>query len=88
MFRVFISRRAERDFRSVPKREHSGIFGAVESLKTTYFPDNHDVKKLKGRDNSYRIRVGDWRIIYRVNFDTKEIVVGAILPRKFAYKKR
>ena len=42
-----------------------------------------DVKKLKGYSNSYRLRVGDYRILYDL---TERIEITDILPRGSAYK--
>ncbi|HZK44178.1 MAG TPA: type II toxin-antitoxin system RelE/ParE family toxin [Syntrophomonadaceae bacterium] len=52
-----------------------------ESKKIIFAPT---AKKLKGRDEQFRLRVGDWRIIFRQNEATIEII--AILPRGQAYK--
>jgi len=43
-----------------------------------------DVKKLKSYTNAYRLRVGDYRILYDVNGN---IEITDILPRGSAYKK-
>ena len=43
-----------------------------------------DVKKLQGYRNAYRLRVGDYRILYDVN---GKIEITDILPRGSAYKK-
>jgi mRNA interferase RelE/StbE len=52
---------------------------AIERL-----PDG-DVKKLKGYSNAYRLRVGDYRILFDMN---GEIEITAILPRGDAYKNK
>ena len=44
-----------------------------------------DIKKLKGYSTKYRLRVGNYRIVYDITGDT--IVIGAILPRGDVYKK-
>ena len=44
-----------------------------------------NVKKLAGRDG-YRLRVGDWRVIYEVHGDRLVIYVLAVAPRGDAYK--
>ena len=46
-------------------------------------PPQGDISKLKGRNDQYRLRIGDWRIIFRLK-DVIQIV--AILPRGQAYK--
>jgi mRNA-degrading endonuclease RelE of RelBE toxin-antitoxin system len=43
-----------------------------------------DVKKLSGYSYAYRLRVGDWRILFDMSDDIK---INDILPRGDAYKK-
>jgi mRNA-degrading endonuclease RelE of RelBE toxin-antitoxin system len=42
-------------------------------------------KKLKGREG-YRLRIGDWRVLYEINDGKLVIVVLAIKPRGGAYE--
>ncbi len=44
-----------------------------------------DIKKLKGFSRTYRLRVGNYRIVYEILDDT--IIIGAVLPRGDVYKK-
>ena len=53
------------------------IKNAIEKLPSG------DVKKLKGHTNSYRLRVGDYRVLYDIN---QNIEITNILPRGDAYK--
>jgi mRNA interferase RelE/StbE len=47
-----------------------------------------NIKKLTGNlKGRYRYRVGGWRVIYRVEEETRTVAVSAILPRGSAYKK-
>ncbi len=43
-----------------------------------------DIKKLKGYAATFRLRIGDWRILYEIT--ENGITVKAILPRGDAYK--
>ncbi len=43
-----------------------------------------DIKKLKGSKYSFRLRIGDYRVLYNLNGDIIEII--AVLPRREAYK--
>ena len=45
---------------------------------------NGDIKKLQGYSATYRLRVGNYRIIYTISDST--IIIKAILPRGSAYK--
>jgi mRNA interferase RelE/StbE len=44
-----------------------------------------NAKKLQGRPG-YRLRVGDWRVIYEINKDQVVIIVMKIAPRGEVYK--
>lgn len=43
-----------------------------------------DIKRLKGYFNYYRLRIGDFRVIY--TFEDGDIVVLSVLPRGEVYK--
>jgi mRNA interferase RelE/StbE len=62
------------------------ILDAIGSLAEN--PRPHGYKKLaSGRyDNLYRIRVGDWRILYAIEEDTVIVVVLDVVRRDQAYK--
>ena len=44
-----------------------------------------DVKRLQGYNNYYRLRIGDFRILYSLD-DDNTITIMAVLPRGEAYK--
>jgi len=43
-----------------------------------------DVKRLKGHTSLYRLRIGDWRILFTML--ASDIIVEDVLPRGDAYK--
>lgn len=45
------------------------------------------VKKLKGVEGEYRLRVGDWRVRFAVDASRGEVVVFRVLPRGDVYKR-
>jgi mRNA-degrading endonuclease RelE of RelBE toxin-antitoxin system len=45
-----------------------------------------DVKRIVGTEN-LRLRVGDWRVVFRLTDPQGPIVVGRILPRGRAYQR-
>jgi mRNA-degrading endonuclease RelE of RelBE toxin-antitoxin system len=45
------------------------------------------VRSLKGRSGEWRLRVGDWRALIRLDSDASVIVVTAIKPRSSAYDR-
>jgi mRNA interferase RelE/StbE len=44
------------------------------------------VKKLAGMKDTYRIRIGDIRVIYEVDWDVKEVRVLVVAQRESAYE--
>ena len=68
MYRIIIKKPAKKFIDKLPKNEKQQIVKAIEKL-----PEGEDIKKLKGHDNIYRLRVGDYRILYTV--DNGEFVV-------------
>jgi mRNA interferase RelE/StbE len=58
----------------------------LEALWESFAPVKlFDVKKLKGLGETYRIRLGDWRVIYEFRRDDDLILVLDIAPRGRAY---
>jgi mRNA-degrading endonuclease RelE of RelBE toxin-antitoxin system len=67
MRHVEVSRQAVRDLSKVT---HAAELGRIEAALTQQLsadppPDNLDIKALQGRAPWLRLRVGDWRILYR-----------------------
>lgn len=60
------------------------IVVAVEALKETPFP--HGSRKLAGGRSSYRIREGDYRVIYTVAAELLVIEIVKVGQRKDVYK--
>jgi mRNA interferase RelE/StbE len=56
----------------------------IEKLKDE--PSPHGVEKLEGAERLYRIRVGDYRIVYEVDTQAKEIMILYVRHRREAYR--
>lgn len=69
MYNIIIKKPAKKFIDKLPKNDKQRIMDAIEKL-----PDGDNIKKLKGHDDIYRLRVGDFRILYTVN-DNELIVV-------------
>lgn len=61
----------EKDLRSVPKATLTRVMKEIEELGHEPFP--RKTTKLEGSDALFRIRVGDYRIIYEVNRVKREV---------------
>ena len=83
-FKIEYTRDALRALRAIPRNLQANILGKIELLAGNPF-EASNVKKLVGREG-YRLRVGDWRVIYEIHGDRLVIYVLAVAPRGGAYK--
>ena len=74
--------RAVKDLRRVPKDQASRIADALEDLADGL---KGDVKRLTNFTPEYRLRVGDYRVLFEIE-DNSRIVVYRIRHRREAYR--
>jgi len=81
--KVFLSRRAQKFLDSASPDLKERLEAKISELFTTPYPPG--CKKLKGAPNAYRLRVGDYRILY-VIAKRDEIIVFKVSARESAYE--
>ena len=84
-YSVVIRRQAQKKLQSLPRPERARIAEKVHQLGLD--PDNPalDVKRLQG-EPYFRLRVGDWRLIFDRQDAVRVIAIERIKPRGDAYK--
>ena len=82
-YTVKLKRSAEKELENIPTKTHNKIINLLLSLKENPFPSNS--KKLHGREG-WRIRVGDYRILYIINESEQNIEVISVGHRKEVYR--
>ncbi len=75
----FLDHRVERELDRVPESDFSRVATALLKLEAT--PRPHGCLKLRGL-NGWRVRVGNWRIIYHINDADAVVTVVAIKRRR------
>jgi len=75
---------AERELKGIDRPVIPKIIEAVDLLTQNPFPPQS--RKLLGVESSYRLRVGDYRVIYQVDASEKTVVIYHIRHRKEAYR--
>ncbi len=86
--KVNSTKKALKQLENLPERVKEKIDELLDVLKTTPVPFKlYDVKKMKGREHTYRIRIGDYRIVYQFNKEREEITILLVLRRGRVYKK-
>lgn len=84
MYKVDISKEAQREIRKLPLDEIPGIGRKIHTLN--YEPRPFGYKKLTGGKDVYRIPKGDYRIIYIINDKAKSVLVTHVRHRREAYR--
>ena len=77
------NRQAEADFDSLPEQLQDRVLVALERLAET---GHGDLSKLRGRQNQWRLRVGDWRIIITFADQGSIIRILRVQHRREAYR--
>lgn len=84
-YRIEWRKSTRKDLRRIAPAEVSKIVRAVEELSADPFPMGHT--KLSGSDRAYRIRVGDYRIVYEVFSGVLLVEVVRVGHRRDVYKR-
>jgi len=82
-YRVDIIPSAEKDLDKLPSRVHDRISARILSLEEN--PRQTGTKKLSGREQ-YRLRVGDYRVLYTIDDASKSVRVVGVAHRREAYR--
>ncbi|MBI2166005.1 MAG: type II toxin-antitoxin system RelE/ParE family toxin [Chloroflexi bacterium] len=83
-YRVQVTRAAFKELESLPPDQGRRVLTAIESL--IFDPRPKQSRKLAGSRVSYRVRVGDYRILYQVNERAKLVKVFAVGHRREVYR--
>lgn len=81
-FTITVARKAGKNLLHIDRDYQIRIKEIIDTLETNPVPQQFDVTKISGSVANYRIRVGDYRIQYTVNWNTKEINVHEIDRKK------
>jgi mRNA interferase RelE/StbE len=82
-YRVLLASSAKRELLRLPDSVIARILPKIESLAAQ--PRPHGCKKLRGGDDEWRIRIGDYRVIYSINDDAQLVDVSHIAHRREVY---
>lgn len=84
---IFFSRDAHKQLLKLPGRTHDLIVEKLTYLANDFGGGNQnlDIRKLSGRE-AYRLRVGNYRVIYIIDAKQKEMVVLVVAHRKEVYR--
>lgn len=83
-YKIFFAESIKKDLKNIPKNEIDKIKLSISELKS--FPNISNIKKLKAHPLAdYRLRIGNYRVLFDVNEILFEINVLKIGHRKDIY---
>ena len=85
MYKITYTTQSAKALLKMPRNTARLIREKIEQVAVDPFATIPNAKKLQGR-SGYRLRVGDWRVIYEVHQDKIVIVVLKIAIRGEVYK--
>lgn len=83
-YRLQIKDSARKQIVRLAKPDQRRVMAAIADLAQTPRPEG--VRKIVGADNAYRIRVGDYRIVYEIHNRVLTIYVVRVGHRKDVYR--
>ncbi|MDK9700602.1 MAG: type II toxin-antitoxin system RelE/ParE family toxin [bacterium] len=84
MYNLLLTKAAERDLNRLPAPIVRRLIPEIRSL--TENPKPHGSRKIIGSKNSWRIRIGDYRVIYEIDEINQSILIQIVNHRKDAYR--
>ncbi|MDP2599543.1 MAG: type II toxin-antitoxin system RelE/ParE family toxin [Deltaproteobacteria bacterium] len=85
-YKIEFVKSAAKEFKKLPRAVQNKVTEALFFLAQNPFSDLLKIKKLRGADALYRLRVGEYRIVYEVRQHVLIIVVIKIGHRKDVYR--
>ena len=84
-FNIVFKTSAEKDLRSLPQSAIGRVLKQIGLLASEPFP--RQSLKLTGVESLYRIRVGDYRIVYGVDKDAGRVIIHYVRHRHDVYRQ-
>jgi mRNA interferase RelE/StbE len=84
MYRVLLERAAEKVLARLSAESHDRVIAAIQALATNPRPPG--CRKLAGSKHDWRIRVGDYRVVYEIADGIRVVRVNRVRHRREVYR--
>lgn len=84
MYQVLIERKAEKDLEILPAKIFQKVSAKIQQLANNPRPQGS--QKLRNSDDNYRIRIGDYRVLYEIDGQDKVVKIFRVKIRGQAYR--
>jgi len=85
VYKISYTKEAEKSLLKIQRKTAKLIREKMDAIAVDPFADHPNAKKLQGREG-YRLRVGDWRVIYKIENEQLVIIVLKVASRGEVYK--
>jgi mRNA interferase RelE/StbE len=85
VYKISYSKEAQKSLLGMPRNTANSIREKMNLIAASPYADHPNAKKLQGREG-FRLRVGDWRVVYKIQNEQLIIVVVKIASRGEVYK--
>lgn len=86
-FKIEFVKSARKEFVRLPEIVRSRIVEALQLLAQNPYSELVKVKKLKDAPNLFRIRIGDYRVLYELQNERLVVLVIKVGHRREVYRK-
>ena len=83
-FAILFARSARKELEALPESLSARIVMRIEALATN--PRPRGCRKLRGSENLWRLRLGDYRVIYAIDDSKRLVDINAVRHRRYAYR--
>jgi mRNA interferase RelE/StbE len=84
-YEIIITKSIQKQLDNLPNNIQERVYDKISQLAEEPRPDG--VVKLKGYDNEYRIRIGDYRLVYEIQDEQLIVLIIQCKHRRDLYKK-
>jgi mRNA interferase RelE/StbE len=84
VYKVVTTKSFAKALSRLPVNWQKRIVQKIKEIAADTYAQHNNVAKLQGRDG-YRLRIGDWRVIYELQDDRLELWVLEVKPRGGIY---
>lgn len=84
MYKILIERRAEKDLEILPTKVFQKITLSIQKLASNPRPVGS--QKLRSSESDYRTRIGDYRVLFEIDDQTKTVRIFRVKIRGQAYR--
>jgi mRNA interferase RelE/StbE len=86
VYDIVFKKSAAKELQGLPQKIQQKILDAVQLLSLNPYTELLQIKKMKGTDSLYRVRVQDYRVLYVIEKQTIKVTIIKIGHRNEVYE--